>query len=313
VTDAGSIEQGTAGPSLRALVRGGAKVLAEAGVPSPDHDAEELAAHVLGLPRSDLVRQPDVPAGFAREYAELIERRRQREPLQRILGYAFFRHVRVAVNDAHGSGAFVPRPETEVVAQIAVDEAAGLVAEGRVPLVVDLCCGTGVIGLSVDVEVPGTRVVAVDLSETAVALTRRNHGACGSSTMRVEQADAGAPDTLADLDGLVDVVVANPPYIPPDTEPLEPEVRDHDPDLALYGGGPDGLDVPRSVVTTAARLLRDGGLFVMEHADAQGAAVRGIVESRGDFDDVRTLADLTGRDRMVVARRRARQHAAARA
>jgi release factor glutamine methyltransferase len=193
---------------------------------------------------------------------------------------------------------FVPRPETEVVAQAAIDAAAGLVS----PLVVDLCCGAGPIAISVATEVPGSRVVAVDLSAEAVALTRRNAVAAGVGALRIEQADVSDPGLLADLAGTVDVLVANPPYIPPDAVPLEPEVRDHDPDLALYGGGADGLDTPRAVLAAALRLLRPGGVLVMEHAEVQDAAVRALAIDLG-LKEVRTIADLTGRPRAVVATR----------
>ena len=283
---------------LGRLLRGAARVLAEAGVPSPDHDAWELASHALGLPRLDHTLH-DVPPGFAAGYAELVERRRRREPLQHIVGSTVFRHVSLRVEP----GVFVPRPETETVAGVAVDHSRRLAAAGAEPLVVDLCCGAGGIAVSVDVEVPRSRVVAVDLSPEAVALTRHNAGLSGTPALRVEEGDATSPDLLPELTGLVDVVVANPPYIPPDAVPLDPEVRDHDPDLALYGGGADGLEVPRGVVRTAARLLRPAGLLVMEHAEVQAAAVRALVEATGAFTDVRTETDLTGRDRMVVALR----------
>jgi len=111
------------------------------------------------------------------------------------------------------------------------------------------------------------------------------------------------PALLRDLDGSVDVLVANPPYIPPDAEPVDPEVRDHDPDLALYGGGLDGLDVPRAVLAAAARLLAPGGLLVMEHAEVQDAAARAAAVGTGAFVDVESRPDLTGRPRMLVARR----------
>ena len=286
---------------LGGLVRAAGRVLAEAGVPSPDHDARALAAHVLGVPQIHTLAS--VPAGFTARYAEAVDRRRSREPLQHIVGTTAFRHLQLRVVP----GVFVPRPETELVAQVAIDEARNLVDRGGSPLVVDLCCGAGGIAIAVAVEVPGTRVTAVDISAEAVALTVSNATACGAE-LRTEVGDATS-DVLPDLTGLVDVVAANPPYIPPDAEPLEPEVRDHDPDLALYGGGIDGLEVPAGVVRSAARLLRDGGLLVMEHAEGQGAAVRDLVST--EFTDARTLADLTGRPRMVVARRRTRSpHAA---
>ena len=286
---------------LRQVVTGATRLLAEAGVPSPAHDAEALAAYALGLDRLEWALTPDADDGFTTRYADLVERRRRREPLQRIVGSAGFRYLTVVVAD----DVFVPRPETEVVAQVAVDEAARLAAAGTAPLVVDLCCGSGVIGVSVADEVPDARVVAVDSSPAAVAASRTNAADAGAgvdSRVEVRLGDVGDRATLADLDGTVDVVVANPPYIPPDAVPQDPEVRDHDPDLALYGGGADGLEVPRAVVRAAARLLRADGLLVMEHAEVQAAAVRQSVGS-GGFTAVRTERDLTGRDRMVVARR----------
>lgn len=288
-----------AAPGLRAYVDGAAAVLAEAGVPSPLHDALALAAYALGLPRVELVLPPPLPPGFAAEYAGLVERRREREPLQHIVGSTVFRYVTLRVEP----GVFVPRPETESVAQLAIDEAAALAARGARPLVVDLCTGTGAIAISVDTEVPASRVVAVDLSDEAVGLARANAGAVAGLDLRVVQGDARDPGLLAELDGTVDVVVANPPYIPPDAVPLDPEVRDHDPDLALYGGGADGLDVPRAVIAAAARLLVPGGLLVMEHAEVQDAAARAAAEETGAFTQVRTLPDLTGRPRTLVARR----------
>lgn len=295
---------------LRELVRAAEAVLAEAGVSSPRQDALELAADCLGVERLEWFRLPaegSLDAAFApgateeflSRFAVAVERRRSREPLQRILGRAAFRHLVVDVLDE----VFVPRPETEMVAQVAIDEAARVRALGTDPLVVDLCCGSGVIGISVDVEVPGSRVVAVDASPAAVAATTANAGRLGSGTQRTLLGDVQDASLLAELDGQVDVVVANPPYIPPDAVPLDPEVREHDPDLALYGGGADGLEVPRAVVVAAARLLRDSGLFVMEHAELQAAAVRSILEATGAFSGVATGRDLTGRDRWVVARR----------
>lgn len=286
-------------PSLRRVVAAAGDVLAAAGVPSPHHDAAVLAAHVLGVRRFEPALAGDEPAGFRTRYAELVERRRRREPLQHIVGETGFRHLVLAVEP----GVFVPRPETESVAQRAVDEAAAVAAAGRAPVVVDLCCGAGGIAVSVALEVPSSRVVALDLSPQAVALTGRNADRAGVHLDRLLVGDATADDVLADIEGTVDVVVTNPPYIPPDAVPVDPEVREHDPDLALYGGGEDGLEVPRGVVRTAVRLLRPGGLLVMEHAEVQAAAARALAVATGALEDVRTGTDLTGRDRMLVARR----------
>ncbi|MBO9554697.1 peptide chain release factor N(5)-glutamine methyltransferase [Cellulomonas sp.] len=285
-------------PGLRALVEGAARVLDEAGVASPRRDATALAAYALGVERLELVLPPPVPAGFADRYAQLVERRRLREPLQHITGSTGFRYLTMYVEP----GVFVPRPETEQVAQVAVDEAARLAAEGRAPVVVDLCCGAGGIAVAVATEVPTATVAAVDAAPAAVALTRRNADANGAPGVRVELGDVRDAALLADLDGRVDVLVSNPPYIPPDAVPVDPEVRDHDPDLALYGGGADGLEIPRAVIAAAVRLLVPGGLLVMEHAEVQDAAARRDADATGAFADVHTRPDLTGRPRMLVAR-----------
>lgn len=281
---------------LHEHVRAAAALLAEARVPSPEHDARALAAHALGRDRLGLLSDP-APDGFAAAYAPLVERRRAREPLQHILGRTTFRYLDLVVRP----GVFVPRPETEQVAQVAIDEAAAVVAARGSAVVVDLCCGAGGLALAVATEVPGTSVTAVDLSAEAVALTADNAERTGAR-ITVLPGDATDPDLLAGLAGAVDVVVSNPPYIPPHAVPREVEVRDHDPDLALYGGGPDGLDVPRGVLAVAARLLRPGGTVVVEHAEVQAAALRAAAAAVG-LVGARTITDLAGRDRAVVARR----------
>lgn len=282
-------------PALRELINGAAAILTEAGVPSPAVDARALAAHALGVEQLNPIDPPQVAEEFAGRYAELVERRRRREPLQHITASAPFRYLNLSV----GPGVFVPRPETELVAEAAIGAAR---AAGPAPLVVDLCSGSGAIALALAQEVPEARVLAVELGPVPAEAIAGN-AARLRLPVRVVHADATATSTLAELDAQTDVVVANPPYIPPDAVPQDPEVRDHDPDLALYGGGLDGLDIPRGVVVTAARLLRPGGVFVMEHAEVQAAAVRDLVAATGAFTDIGTRTDLTGRDRMVVATR----------
>jgi release factor glutamine methyltransferase len=291
----------TALPTMRQLVDGATTVLAEAGVPSPRHDALELAGHALGLPpsaRLELALAPPVTSALVTRLTELVERRRAREPLQQILGHTVFRYVTLQM----APGVFVPRPETEVVAGAAIQEVQRLVREGEArPLLVDLCCGSGPIAAAVASETPA-RVVAIDASPDAVRLTSTNLAAVGKLPVRVEVGDVEDTGLLADLDGQVAVLVANPPYIPPDAVPIDPEVRDHDPDLALYGGGVDGLRIPAAVVQTALRLLRPGGLLVMEHAEGQGAGTRRLAEQTGRFAEITTERDLTGRDRYLRAR-----------
>ncbi|MCG2803288.1 MAG: peptide chain release factor N(5)-glutamine methyltransferase [Cellulomonas sp.] len=288
------------GPGLTAMVTAATQLLTQAGVPSPRHDAVAIAAHLLGLPTLSLVTAGPPPDGFARSYAEAVDRRRRREPLQHIVGSTAFRYVTLLVEP----GVFVPRPETEVLAGLAVDEVRALAAGGLAPLVVDLCCGAGPIGVSVAVETSAT-VVMVDRSTQAVDLAARNARACDRPQVSAVVGDVRDPQLLSELTGRVDVLTANPPYIPPDAEPVDPEVRDHDPDLALYGGGVDGLDLPRAVLQAAARLLRPGGLLLMEHAEVQAQAVRADAAATAGFIGIRTEPDLTGRPRLLVARRTA--------
>lgn len=307
------------------LLRDAASALASAGVPSPRVDAEILLAYATGTRRSDVARAALLGADLealaavgsggrssaddvAGSFAALVARRGRREPLQHLTGTAPFRHLDLAV----GPGVFVPRPETEQVAQAAIDAAREVVAERGDAVVVDLCTGSGAIALAVATEVPGTRVHAVELDAAAYGWARRNVTAVreGSGVVvhlvrgDARRAFAGRPDG-GGLDGACDVVVSNPPYVPPGAVPRDAEVADHDPAVALYGLGHDGLEVPRGVTAAAARLLRPGGLYVMEHAEVQDVAARAMVDATGAFGPATTRADLTGRPRMVLARRAA--------
>ena len=262
-------------------------VLAAAGVASPRVDAERLAVDGIGL-----VRPLDTSRDPGERYWALVHRRAAREPLQHLLGRAWFRHIEVAV----GPGVFVPRPETEVVTQAAVDEARAVAARGVRPLVVDLGTGTGVIALSVAHEVPASVVHAVEVHDAAWRWARRN---VAGTAVTLHHADLR--DCLPGLDATVHVVVSNPPYIPPDAVPVDLEVREHDPATALYGQDDDGLGDVRAVVETAGRLLVDGGLLVVEHADTQGAAVTSMLAEQ--WVDAQGHLVLTGRPRFVTARR----------
>ncbi|MFD6139038.1 peptide chain release factor N(5)-glutamine methyltransferase [Promicromonospora sp. NPDC060271] len=309
------------------LLKWACEELADAGVASPQTDAEVLLAYALGVDRSELRRLMvlgrEVPDDAAGVFAGLVSRRAAREPLQHLTGVAAFRHLELAV----GPGVFVPRPETEEVAQVAIDEAAKVVGERGSAVVVDLCTGTGAIALAVATEVPGTRVHAVELDKDAHAWAERNVDAVsaevasaragtgsdlepGTPPERIVRLVKGdARTALYGIDGLADVVVSNPPYVPSDAVPVDPEVAEHDPAVALYGLGPDGLEVPRGITDAAARLLRPGGLYVMEHAEVQAEAARDMVAAARDadgrpvFGEPETRKDLTGRYRMVVARR----------
>lgn len=280
--------------ALRRLVRESGERLKAAGVASPEHDARALAEWLLGRP---LPLADGADAAFTAAYAQALRRREAREPLQRITGRMFFRGLELECRP----GVFIVRPETEVVAGVAI-EAVLARERGRVaggPLVVDLCTGSGAIAAAVAAEVPAARVIAVELADdaavAAVAACERH----APGRVRVLQADAAAPSTLAGLDGSVDVVVTNPPYVPAGA--LEDvETASYDPRLALFGGGEDGLDLPVALVRRAAALLHDDGLLVMEHDAGQGRALREAALAVG-FREASTGQDLTGRDRFLRA------------
>jgi release factor glutamine methyltransferase len=277
----------------RALLADGVARLASAGLPSPEYDAAELLAHVLGTTRSRLALVEEVDPERAETYRGLVGRRAAREPLQHLTGTAAFRYLELAV----GPGVFVPRPETELLAGWGVEQAQRLVDAGRVPVVVDLCTGSGAIALAVATEVPAAEVHAVELDEKAVEWAARNLSGSGVDLRHGDMTDA-----FPDLDGTVDVVLCNPPYIPLDAyESVAPEARDHDPGLALFSGA-DGLAAMRVVEEVAARLLRRDGVVGAEHADVQGRAAPAVFASTGRWADVRDHPDLAGRDRFLTAR-----------
>jgi release factor glutamine methyltransferase len=276
-----------------ALLRAAAATLAEAGVESPDHDAAELLAHVLGTTRPALVLAGEVPEEQERTYDALVARRARREPLQHLTGTAAFRYAELAV----GPGVFTPRPETELLAGWGVERAVAVQEAGRAPVVVDLCTGSGAIALAVATEVPGAEVHAVELSDEALAWAQRNLAGSAVDLRHGDMADA-----FPDLDGAVDVVLCNPPYIPLDAfESVAAEARDHDPHLALFSGD-DGLEAMRVLERVAARLLRPGGVVGAEHADVQGEAAPAVFVATGRWSDVRDHPDLAGRPRYLTAR-----------
>jgi release factor glutamine methyltransferase len=281
---------------VRELLAGAARRLGEAGVESPRVDAELLLAAVLDVPRSRLLTRDDVPDDAAARFEALVGQRADRVPLQHLTGRAPFRYLELAV----GPGVFVPRPETEQLAGWAIETLAGLTS----PVVVDLGSGSGALALSIAHEVPDARVTAVERDPGAIEWTRHNaavRSATGDRPVEVLAGDMTDPGLLPELDGTVDLVVSNPPYVP-DGARVPREVADHDPPLALWGG-PDGLDVVRGLLLTAARLLRPGGWLGIEHADAQGTALPALVRASGPWTGVADHPDLAGRPRFTTARR----------
>lgn len=291
--------------SVGDLLDQAARRLAAADVPSPRHDAEVLLALALGSERQRLDSQAVVPSDAADRFDELVARRARREPLQHLTGTTGFRYLDLSV----GPGVFTPRPETEVMTGVAIDELRGLARIGDGPLrVVDLCAGSGAVGLAIATEVPDVHVTAVEVSADACAYAARNADAVLSAADRgrFDLRHGDIADAVEDLVASVHVVVANPPYIPLAAfESVAPEARDFDPPVALWSGI-DGLDAIAVVADVASRLLVDGGLVVCEHADAQGEAAPAVFAATGDWTKVRDNSDLAGRPRYVSARRVAR-------
>jgi release factor glutamine methyltransferase len=274
------------GPELAAA----AADLAKAGVESPRVDAELLVSHVLGVSRGRLLLIDSIRAGDLARFRELVARRRERIPLQHLLGTAAFRHVELAVGD----GVFVPRPETELLAGWGVERT------GAGAVVVDLCSGSGAIAVAIADETRAGRVIAVERSAAALPWLRRN--ASAYPMIEVVAGDVTDSDLLSELHGAVDVLLCNPPYVPDGTA-VPPEVAEHDPAEAVFGGG-DGLAVIRPVIELAAVLLRPGGALGIEHDDVHGEAVPELLRADGRFDEVTAHDDLTGRPRYATARRR---------
>lgn len=279
------------------LLRAAAATLAAAGVPSPDADAELLAAHVLGVGRGELaaaaLRGDRVPDAAERAVQDLVARRASREPLQHITGRAAFRHLDLRV----GPGVFVPRPETEMVAQLAIDALRS--AAIPAPVAVDLGTGSGAIALAVATEVPHAQVHAAENSVDAFVWAKENFAEVAAGNARLAFIDLA--DAFPELDGTVSVVVSNPPYVPDDAIPRDPEVRHWDPPAALYGGA-DGLDVVRVLSGVARRLLHPGGTLILEHGEWQGAPIRELLTADG-WRAAATHPDLTMRDRATTALR----------
>jgi release factor glutamine methyltransferase len=267
--------------------------LSEAGVPSPQADATWLLCHILDTDRSDLLTRitfdQSLTASQVDEFLVALARREKRAPLQHITGKAAFRSLELSV----GPGVFVPRPETEQVVQYAIDYLRQLPRPG---VAIDLGTGSGAIAIAMATEVPQTKVYAVELSESAFDYAAKNIQA---NEAGVELRLGAMQEVVSDLVGGLDVVISNPPYIPNSAIPIDPEVRNYDPELALYGGE-DGLDVIRDISGIAAALLRSGGLLVLEHADGQSEAIRELLLNDG-WLSVSAFQDATMRYRTITA------------
>lgn len=266
------------------------------GIGSARNDAEQLAAHVAGTDRGRLALLDSPDDEFLSRYRDLVAARRNRIPLQHLIGTAPFGPAMLRV----GPGVFIPRPETEAILEWALGSAVARKLPAQ-PTIVDACTGSGALALVLARHWPAARVIGIDDSGAALRYARHN---CADSGVELLRADVTARGLLPGLDGRVDLMVANPPYIPDGTS-LDPEVAQYDPPHALFGG-PDGMSVITAIVGLAGRWLRAGGLFAVEHDDTTSSSTVQLVSETGLFDDVVGRRDLAGRPRFVTATRATR-------
>lgn len=275
---------------LRRAIDSAAAQLAEAGIDSARHDAERLAAHLAGTERGRLTLIESLDDDFFRHYRDVVSARSRRVPLQHLVGTQAFGPVLLQI----GPGVFIPRPETE--AMLAWATAQQLPARS---VIIDACTGSGALAVALARHRPQARIIGIDDADTALDYARRN---VEGTPVELLRADVTAPGLLPELSGRVDLVISNPPYVPDGTI-VEPEVAQHDPPHAVFGG-PDGMTVIAALVGLAGRWLRPGGFFAVEHDDSTSRITVESIESTGLFEDIRARHDLAGRPRFVTARRR---------
>jgi release factor glutamine methyltransferase len=267
--------------------------LKEAGVISATVDAELITCFCLGISRSELslmvATNQEFPQESLDKFQLALARRVARQPLQHITGTAPFRHLELKV----GPGVFTPRPETEQVVGFAMEKIGNL----QSPVIVDLCSGSGAIAISLATEIPESKVFAVEKSKDAFGYLLQNAASYGLVDDYLRNEDL--QNSLSELDGEVDLVISNPPYIPNDAIPIDLEVQLHEPSMSLYGGV-DGLDVIRQISIRAKKLLKSGGLLVLEHADSQSNAI-GKLLLAGGWLEIEARTDLAGKERMISA------------
>jgi release factor glutamine methyltransferase len=280
---------------IKALLRVAKSQLAESGI--NEVDAEHLLAHVLGITRMDLHNSVLVESTIATisdidvieaQFFDLLDRRLNHEPLQYLTGVAPFRYLEIQV----GPGVLVPRPESELLVEAVLQHIANLPAPVSV---IDLGAGSGALSLAIATEAPTARVIAVEKSPEAIFWLKKNVSVFAEN-VRVVEGDVA--DVLPGVK--CDVVIANPPYIP-DDQNLPRDVAGFEPHIALFGG-PTGMELPRLFITAAARLLKNSGVLVIEHTEAQAIAIAG--ELAVDFEDIAVHDDLVGRPRWTSAVRR---------
>jgi release factor glutamine methyltransferase len=285
--------------SIREQLAKASRLLTDAGLQSPRVDAELIAAHVLDTSRGGVSTYDHFSSGQAEIFDSLVAARATGVPLQYLLGTAPFRQLSLSV----GPGVLIPRPETESVAQQAIEIAREIASEKAAEkpcTVVDLGAGTGAIAISIALEAPTSKVYAVELEKDAYVWLARNVSALAP---QVQIINADVSVALHELDGVVDIVVANPPYVPTVTT-LPSEIADFEPPAAIWGGNDDGTSVPALFIAAAVRLLRTDGWLICEHSDTHAPQIADLMES--DFRQVTLHHDLNDRPRWTSGRKRAK-------
>jgi release factor glutamine methyltransferase len=257
-------------------------------------DAETLLMHVLKRDRAYLYAYPELELSCSEltHYDESLQRRACGEPLQYITGHQEFWGLDLLVTPA----VLIPRPETEHAVEVALD----LLREIKSPCLVDVGTGSGCIALALASELPEASIEALDISNAALDVARRN-----AKHLKLAHRVAFSQSDLLGryLDGVpkFDLVVSNPPYVgDSEADKLQVEVREHEPHQALFGGGKEGLDIYRRLIPQAARVLKPGGWLVMEIGYTQEQAIQALLS---DWNEVRSVADLQGIPRVVIARK----------
>lgn len=281
--------------SFKEFLQSGKEQLARSGF--AEVEAEHLLAHTLGITRMDLHNPLKVESALSaigdttlveETFWKLLDRRCAHEPLQYLTGVSYFRHLELKV----GPGVLVPRPESELLVEAAltfIEKQAGQVS------VVDLGSGSGALALAVATEAPHSHVIAVENSAEALVWLKENVSFIDEKVRILES------DVSTALEGVkCDVVIANPPYVP-DAEVLPHDVAEHEPAVALFGG-PDGMDIPRIFITTAARIIKSGGFLAIEHHESQSELIKEALSL--NFEDILLHKDLNGRPRFTTAVRR---------
>jgi len=279
------------------LIRVTAEYLQTKSVDAPRLCAEKLLAHVLGCDRIDLYTGFDKPVGDDKlgAFRELVRRRAAREPIQHLIGKTEFWSVDIRCD----ARALVPRPETELLVEAALD----LLCETETPKIADIGTGTGCIAIAIALELPKATIVASDCSAEALELAGENIRAHElSSRISLLAGDLVAPFLENGMKGAFDLVVSNPPYVTSaEMSALQPEVRDHDPAMALCGGE-HGLDLIRRLLHETPPVLRADGSIILEIGDGQSEAARRLMDGTA-WMVTKVLPDHAGVERIIVGKK----------